>query len=51
MTKKTMPEMKRAPKSIARRPTKPVARRTSASKNDSRLDAIETQLDTIEDRR
>ena len=50
MTKKTKPELKRAPKSIARRPTKPAARRTTSSKNESRLGAIETQLDTIEDR-
>jgi uncharacterized coiled-coil DUF342 family protein len=50
MTKKTTPEMKRAPKSIVRRPTKPAARRTTASKNESRLAAIETQLDKIEDR-
>ena len=50
MTKKTTPELKRALKSIARRPTKPAARRTTASKNESRLGAIETQLDTIEDR-
>ena len=50
MTKKTKPELKRAPKSIARHPTRQAARRTTASKNESRLGAIETQLDTIEDR-
>jgi peptidoglycan hydrolase CwlO-like protein len=50
MTKKTKHETKRAPKSIARPPTKPAARRTAASKNESALGAIETQLHTIEDR-
>ena len=48
MTKKTKPEMKGAPKSIGRRPIKPAARR--ASKKESRLGVIETQLDTIEGR-
>ena len=50
MTKKTKPEMKGAPKSIGRRPIKPAARRTTASKKESRLGVIETQLDTIEGR-
>ena len=50
MTKKTKPEMKRAPRGIAQRPTKPASKRTTASKNESRLGAIETQLNTIEDR-
>ena len=50
MAKKTKPELKRAPKSIARRPTKSTARRITASKSESRLGAIETQLNTIEDR-
>ena len=50
MTKKTKAELRRAPKSIAQPPAKPAARRTTASKSESRLGAIETQLDTIEGR-
>ena len=50
MIKKTKSEVKRAPKSSARRRTKPAARRTTVSKDESRLGAIETRLDTIEDR-